>query len=157
SRPTGARVALLRSPILPTAGRTIPRRGHTVQRRITRGGNRSSARSDTALTADISTVAEMRTFLLSPDSSPPIPLPRVEGREKLTGAPGPDCWTQERIRMDGPDPYAAPRVVADPAACFFYHTVELPGHGVQAGEWDLRRGVDAYLGHVPLSGRRVLE
>ncbi len=70
SRPTGARVALLRSPILPTAGRTITRRGHTVQPRTTRGGSRSSGRSDNVRTPDISTVAEMRTFLLLPDTAP---------------------------------------------------------------------------------------
>ncbi len=38
SRPAGARVALLQSPILPTAAKTIPRRGHTVQPRTIRGG-----------------------------------------------------------------------------------------------------------------------
>ena len=38
SRPPGARVALLRSRILPAAGRTIPRRGRTVQPRTTREG-----------------------------------------------------------------------------------------------------------------------
>ena len=66
-RPAGARVALLRSPILPTAGRTMARRGRTVQPRTTRGASRSSGRSDNVRTPDISTVAEMRTFLLLPD------------------------------------------------------------------------------------------
>ncbi len=39
-----------------------------VQPRITRGVNRSSGRSDNDRTADISNVAKMRTFLMSPDS-----------------------------------------------------------------------------------------
>lgn len=41
--------------------------------------------------------------------------------------------------------------------CDFYHTMELPGYGVMPGDWDLRPGVDAYLGHEPLAGKRVLE
>ena len=39
-----------------------------VQPRITLGGSRSSGASDKVRTADISTVAKMRTFLLSPDT-----------------------------------------------------------------------------------------
>jgi hypothetical protein len=41
--------------------------------------------------------------------------------------------------------------------CYFYHTMDLPGLGVVEGEWDLRDNVAAYLGHVDLSGKRVLE
>ena len=41
--------------------------------------------------------------------------------------------------------------------CHFYHTMEVPGFGVQQGDWDLRAGFDAYLGSVPLRGKRVLE
>lgn len=41
--------------------------------------------------------------------------------------------------------------------CYFYHSVELsPGHEIK-GLWDLRDGVDAYLGHVDFAGRSVLE
>jgi hypothetical protein len=68
SRPAGARVALLRSPILPTARGRIPRKEENVQRRIIRGGSPSNGRSDTALSADISIVLKMRTFLLLPDT-----------------------------------------------------------------------------------------
>jgi hypothetical protein len=53
--------------------------------------------------------------------------------------------------------YATPRIVTDPADCYFYHTVELPGLGVFTGEWDLRRGIRDYLGGVELAGKRVLE
>jgi hypothetical protein len=54
-------------------------------------------------------------------------------------------------------PYAAARVVTDPADCFFYHSMDIPGHGEVVGQWDLRPNVDAYLGGVDLRGKRVLE
>src|SRR6266542_5033786 len=76
SRPAGARVALLRSPILPTARRRIPRAGSGVQPKIIRGETHSSGRSDRPLTADISTVRKMRTFLLLPDRRPIEDLPQ---------------------------------------------------------------------------------
>jgi Methyltransferase domain len=53
--------------------------------------------------------------------------------------------------------YAEPRVVTDPAECYFYHSLELPGHGLIEGEWDLRGGERAYLGGVDLAGKSVLE
>lgn len=53
--------------------------------------------------------------------------------------------------------YASPRTVTDLAACHFYHTMEIPGYGLVQGEWDLRPGVDAYLGGINLQGKRVLE
>ena len=59
--------------------------------------------------------------------------------------------------MKGSPPFAPPRHVSDIADCYFYHTMDLPGHGRVGGEWDLRGGEDAYLGNVPLQGKRVLE
>lgn len=56
-----------------------------------------------------------------------------------------------------PSIYAPPRTVTDPESCFFYHTIDIPGYGTMNGEWDLRRGVDRYLGGVDLAGKRVLE
>jgi len=54
--------------------------------------------------------------------------------------------------------FALPKKVDDLADCYFYHTMELPGHGVIEGrDWDLRRGVDEYLGKVDFDGQRVLE
>src|SRR4029453_15834038 len=53
--------------------------------------------------------------------------------------------------------FAGPVKVADVGDCYFYHTMELPGYGVMNGEWDLRRGVDDYLGKVDFAGQRVLE
>ncbi len=54
--------------------------------------------------------------------------------------------------------FAAPQKVEDVADCYFYHTMELPGHGVIEGrDWDLRGRVDEYLGKAAFAGRRVLE
>ncbi len=49
--------------------------------------------------------------------------------------------------------FAEPLKVDDVADCYFYHTMELPGHGVINGEWDLRAGVDDYLGKVEFAGQ----
>lgn len=53
--------------------------------------------------------------------------------------------------------YAPSREVTALEDCYFYHTMDLPGLGVVEGEWDLRGNVGAYLGHVDLRGKRVLE
>jgi len=53
--------------------------------------------------------------------------------------------------------YAEPKLVTELRECSFYHTMELPGYGLVPGQWDLREGVDDYLGHVALAGKRVLE
>jgi O-methyltransferase len=54
--------------------------------------------------------------------------------------------------------FAAPQKVKDVADCYFYHTMEVPGHGIIEGcDWDLRAGVDEYLGQVDFTGQRVLE
>jgi SAM-dependent methyltransferase len=53
--------------------------------------------------------------------------------------------------------YAEARQVGELRACYFYQSVELPGLGLVQGEWDLRAGVEAYLGGVELRGKRVLE
>lgn len=50
-----------------------------------------------------------------------------------------------------------PRHVDDLAECAFYHCMEIPGYGAVEGDWDLRLGLDAYLGGVGVAGRRVLE
>lgn len=51
---------------------------------------------------------------------------------------------------------AGPRVES-PDGCYFYHTMDLPGFGVQEGGWDLRGRFLDYVGHVDLKGRRVLD
>jgi Methyltransferase domain len=57
----------------------------------------------------------------------------------------------------GEQPYASPIGVSSIDECYYYHTMDVPGYGVVRGEWDLREGVDAYLGNEPLAGKRVLE
>lgn len=54
-------------------------------------------------------------------------------------------------------PYIGERDVRDPAGCFFYHTMELPGLGTQDGGWDLRGRFEDYIGHVDVRGRRFLD
>ena len=53
--------------------------------------------------------------------------------------------------------YARPVTNLRPQDCHFYHVMELPGHGLVGGEWDLRGKVDEYLGQVDFNGRSVLE
>jgi SAM-dependent methyltransferase len=53
--------------------------------------------------------------------------------------------------------FAEPRTGLQFADCHFYHTMEIPGVGLAIGDWDLRAGVEAYLGGVDLRGKRVLE
>ena len=52
---------------------------------------------------------------------------------------------------------AATRTGLSLADCDFYHTVDIPGHGVVQGQWDLRGREADYLGRTPLGGRSVLE
>jgi hypothetical protein len=56
-----------------------------------------------------------------------------------------------------PELYAQTEHVASPADGHFYHTMDVPGHGLQQGFFDLRAGVSDYLGGVSVRGRRVLE
>jgi O-methyltransferase len=53
--------------------------------------------------------------------------------------------------------FAQPREVQSIADCHFYHVMELPGYPLTNGDWDLRNGVDNYLGGISLQGQRVLE
>lgn len=59
--------------------------------------------------------------------------------------------------MSRSDPYAEPQSVTTLDDCYFYHSMDIPGYGEVAGEWDLRPGISDYLGHVALKGKRVLE
>lgn len=55
------------------------------------------------------------------------------------------------------DLYARPHDVESVADCYFYHSMEIPGHGEVTGEWDLRGDEHRYLGGADLNGKRVLE
>jgi len=59
--------------------------------------------------------------------------------------------------MSDPSLYAEPLLIADVRDCGFYHTMEIPGHGLVEGQWDLRPGIDRYLGNVSFAGKRVLD
>ena len=53
--------------------------------------------------------------------------------------------------------YAPVQQVDNLQDCYFYQTTEIPGYGVMRGEWDLRAGIETYLGNVRFAGKRVLE
>jgi SAM-dependent methyltransferase len=53
--------------------------------------------------------------------------------------------------------FAAPRHVTDASSCLFYHAIDLPGHGLQDGLWDLRPGIERYLPALSWSGSTVLD
>jgi hypothetical protein len=53
--------------------------------------------------------------------------------------------------------WAQPRDVASLDDCYFYHSMDIPGHGTVRGDWDLRGREAAYLGDTDLKGKRVLE
>lgn len=50
-----------------------------------------------------------------------------------------------------------PSAVIPYEQCIWYHRMDLPGIGETPGAWDLRAGMDDYLGHVDVRGERVLE
>ncbi|NDZ14503.1 hypothetical protein C7T35_18165 [Variovorax sp. WS11] len=52
---------------------------------------------------------------------------------------------------------ANPRLGLRLADCHFYHTMEVPGHGIVQGDWDLRNGLTEYLGGFDFAGKRALE
>lgn len=55
------------------------------------------------------------------------------------------------------DVFRAPMSIESLDGCFFTHTIDLPGYGTMAGQWDLRGGVEDCLGFVALRGKRVLQ
>ena len=64
---------------------------------------------------------------------------------------------EELDQIAGEPPYAVPPPDPPVEDCFFYHAMEIPGHGFVGGGFDLRGHEDEYLGGVDLDGRRVLE
>jgi SAM-dependent methyltransferase len=53
--------------------------------------------------------------------------------------------------------YEAPQQVTDLSTCFFYHSMDIPGHGQVTGQWDLRGQFENYIGHVNCRDKRVLD
>lgn len=64
---------------------------------------------------------------------------------------------EELIRRNAADVYTQPRSVNSLDDCYFYHTMDVPGHGTVEGEWDLRGDLDDYLGGYEFAGKRVLD
>ncbi|HEX3647430.1 MAG TPA: methyltransferase domain-containing protein [Pseudonocardiaceae bacterium] len=65
-------------------------------------------------------------------------------------------WGKGRTPVDE-SVYTPPREVTSVDDCYFYHTMDIPGHGVVTGEWDLRGRENLYLGGFDFTGKRVLE
>jgi len=61
--------------------------------------------------------------------------------------------TSPRVTLYADPPSQRPRL----DECLFYHSIELPGVGLQHGQWDLRPGIDAYLGGLDYRDLSVLE
>jgi len=56
-----------------------------------------------------------------------------------------------------PAVFAQPRDITDLRDCYFYHTLDVPGHGLVRGPWDLRSRLGEYLGGVDVRNKRVLD
>ena len=106
---------------------------------------------------------------------PPRPscIPSCRPRPtSIRAMPFRSCWAAPSATMSGPAPSRprpaaaaeAPATVFAPERrglrvedCYWYHSMDVPGHGQVVGQWDLRGQEATYLGNVPLSGKRVLE
>lgn len=53
--------------------------------------------------------------------------------------------------------YEKPRSINDINECYFYHTMELPGIGLMKGQWDLRKGIDSYIGNIQVKGKTFFD
>ena len=53
--------------------------------------------------------------------------------------------------------YEEPWAIKTVEECNFYHSTDIPGVGLIEGQWDLRDGIDDYLGGYDFTGKRVLE
>jgi hypothetical protein len=53
--------------------------------------------------------------------------------------------------------FAEPWLVESTADCRFFHTMDLPGIGLQKGDWDLRATVDDHLGRVSFQDKSVID
>jgi hypothetical protein len=58
--------------------------------------------------------------------------------------------------IDSPG-FQPPRLIENLGDCSFYHAMDLPGYGFQAGHWDLRKDVDNYLGKQDFRGKSVID
>jgi O-methyltransferase len=56
-----------------------------------------------------------------------------------------------------PPGFEAPWPRPPRAACHFYHSMELPGAGAIAGQWDIRPDFDNYTGGFDWAGKSILD
>lgn len=54
-------------------------------------------------------------------------------------------------------PFASARHVEHLSDCDFYHSTDIPGYGTVTGQWDLRAGIENYVGHFDFRGKRTLD
>lgn len=67
------------------------------------------------------------------------------------------CLARREAIDESAGPFAEPVRGVRFEDCYWYTTMEVPGHGVVQGDWDLRDFFDANMGHVPLAGKTVLD
>jgi len=53
--------------------------------------------------------------------------------------------------------YSKPWKVESVDQCRFYHSMDLPGYGEVAGDWDLRPTIEEYFGGVDFQGKRAFD
>ncbi|BBM82482.1 class I SAM-dependent methyltransferase [Candidatus Uabimicrobium amorphum] len=53
--------------------------------------------------------------------------------------------------------WAKPRDIVNIEDCLFYHTMDIPGHGLVKGMWDLRGKEKDYFANVDFADKNVLE
>jgi SAM-dependent methyltransferase len=82
-------------------------------------------------------------------------LQRMIGDRRRPAAAVPE--RAEPAEISGRWSPAPHREVASAEDCYFYHCMDIPGHGEVSGQWDLRGREAAYMGGVDLRGRKVLE
>ena len=81
----------------------------------------------------------------------------VRGQNRLLGRVGRGLCVVAKERIVDNAVWAEPPADIGIDECYFYHTMDIPGHGLVTGEWDLRGREGVYLGGIPLQGKRVLE
>jgi len=53
--------------------------------------------------------------------------------------------------------YQKPEQMPDVNECSFYHAIDLPGYGLMKGLWDLREGLDSYIGHINVRNKSFFD
>lgn len=107
--------------------------------------------------ADLPGLASHRQAMASGDATLVEVIDSILASPEFGGSALAGALARIAARAAVPRLYARPREVTSVEACHFYHAMDLPGLGAVGGEWDLRPGIDEYLGDVDVRGRRVLD